>query len=324
MRPVHGSDTVSIRLSVTDRCQMRCLYCMPREGVSTVAKAEVLSFEEMAAFVRAVRSSFPVSKVHITGGEPLVREGVVRLTAMLSAQDVGQLALTTNGQLLSRYARPLRAAGLTRVNVSLDSLVGETYRRLTRGGTLERTLEGIHTALECGLTPVKLNVTVLRGINLPELADIARFALRTGCTVRFLELMPIGPATERHSEWFVPAYEVRTALQAEFELEPIGEEAGGSTRQFRMTDRAGNSGTVGFISSLTAPFCKGCSRIRLTSTGQLIGCLAMGSGRDIRELLREDGAENRRRLLECVGKALAAKRNGRRFVTTRPMVEVGG
>lgn len=330
---------VSLRISVTDRCQMRCRYCMPGQGVQAVSRDKVMSFEEIATFVRTIGSSFGILKVHITGGEPLVREGVATLVGMIRDEGVDEIALTTNGQLLGALAGELHRSGLARVNVSLDSLKEETYRHLTCGGALGNTLAGIDAAIENDLTPVKLNMTVLRDVNFAEVADVARFALARGCTLRFLELMPIGPAAARHDEWFVSTAEVKKRLASEFHLEAKAHKPGTSAREFAIADDDGNAGTVGFISSQSEPFCLGCSRIRLTSTGDMIGCLALGEAVNIRHLVacdvgacdagardavaagRDEGLE---RLLEHVSAALSAKRERKAFVTSKHMVEVGG
>lgn len=317
-------DPVSLRISVTDRCQLRCLYCMPSEGVPRRDRRDVLSFEEVMCLVRAVKSCFALSKVHITGGEPLVRPAVVDLVAMLAAENVGDLALTTNGQGLIYTAEELKRAGLRRVNVSLDSIRRETFGRLTRGGELRRSLAGIDAALESGLVPLKLNVVVMRGVNTSEIVEIARFGLLRGCHVRFLELMPIGVSKERFEDWFVSSAEVLAELATAFDLGRKISRPGTVGTEFLATDRQGGEGTLGVISSYTAPRCTGCRRLRLTATGQLVGCLALGRGPDVRALLRDDNGNRQARLAEAASDALGIKRQAPRFVTTKPMATVGG
>jgi len=315
---------VSLRISVTDRCPLHCLYCRPPAGVRAAPRRAVLRFDEIVEFVGLVRSRWHVSKVHLTGGEPLVRRGVVELVARLAGLDIADLALTTNGQRLAGMAADLRGAGLRRVNVSLDSLDPGTYRGLSRGLHLERTLAGIDAARRSGLAPVKLNMVVLRGINDHEVGRIARFGLQRGCEVRFLEVMPIGAAAARHGEWFVPSEEVRERLAAVFRLEPLPAEDSASSRTFRAADGAGRAGLIGFISPCSRPFCSGCRRLRLTATGRLLGCLAQADGIDVRPFLRRRRPRDRQPLLAAVREALRVKRRERRFADQQPMICIGG
>lgn len=315
---------ISLRLSVTDQCQLHCIYCAPPDGVEQLPFAELLSFEEMLRFVRIVKRRFGLSKVHITGGEPLLRPGVTDFVAMVACENVPDLALTTNGQLLGAIALDLKRAGLPRINISLDSLNSETFRSLTRGGELCHTLAGIEAALQSGLSPVKLNVTVLRNVNNHEVVDIARYGLERGCEVRFLELMPIGPAADRFGDLFMASAEVRTKLAEAFDLVPTPPMYGKSSMDYLARDAQGRKGIIGFISSQTAPFCHDCRRLRLTATGQLIGCLARGEGPDVRRLLRDDDSRDGELLVEAIHDALCLKRNGGSFRTRELMARVGG
>ena len=315
---------ISLRLSVTDQCQLHCIYCAPSDGVEQLSSTEILSFEEIVRLVRIVKSRFGVSKAHITGGEPLLRPGVADLVAMVARENVPDMALTTNGQLLGAIALDLKRAGLPRINVSLDSLTSKTFRWLTRGGELCYTLAGIEAALEYGLSPVKLNVTVLRNVNSDEVVNIARFGLERGCEVRFLELMPIGPAANRFGDLFVTSGEVRTKLTEAFDLKPAPRMYGKSSTNYLARDARGRKGIIGFISSQTAPFCHDCRRLRLTATGQLIGCLARGEGPDIRPLLRDGDSPDSELLVEAIRDALHLKRNGGPFRTRELMARVGG
>lgn len=319
-----GHLPISLRLSVTDRCQLHCLYCAPPCDAEELSSPEILGFDEMLHFVRMVKRRFGVSKVHITGGEPLLRPGVTDFLAMVAREKVADLALTTNGQVLGPMVPDLRRAGLPRVNISLDSLNDETFRYLTRGGELRHTVAGIEAALHCELAPVKLNVTVLRNVNSDELVDIARFGLERGCEVRFLELMPIGPAAERFGELFVPSAEVRTKLGEAFDLKPTPRSSGKSSWNYLASDRRGRKGIIGFISSQTAPFCDGCRRLRLTASGQLIGCLARGEGPNIRPFLRDGDSCDRGPLVEAIHDVLRLKRSAGRFSTRELMARVGG
>jgi cyclic pyranopterin phosphate synthase len=315
---------VSLRISVTDRCQLRCAYCMPPQGVPLAPREEVLRFEEIAEFAEFVHRRMGLAKARITGGEPLVRAGLTVLVEQLVRLGIPDVALTTNGQRLAEMAADLRRAGLGRVNVSLDTLNPDTYRTLTSGGDLGRTLAGIDAALKAGLRPVKLNMLVLRGVNDHEVGAAARFALDRGLVVRFLELMPIGAATARFEKWFVPSSEVRRVLSESFRLTPPPRRADGSSRDYLAEDAEGRSGTVGFISSCSEPFCRGCRRLRLTATGRLLGCLAQEKGFDVRGFLRGARPLDEAGLAGTLEAALGLKQGVRRFADGRLMVRVGG
>jgi cyclic pyranopterin phosphate synthase len=284
----------------------------------------MLSFEDIVRFVRVLRSRFEVSKVRITGGEPLVRPDIVRLTAMLAREGVADLALTTNGQCLAELAEDLRGAGLQRVNVSLDTLDAETFRSLTRGGELSRTLDGIDAALRHGLKPVKINTVAMRPYNEREVVRIARFGLDKGCQVRFLELMPISRARAVFGDLFVPFSGVYARLAQSFCLEPLACEAGRTSRDFLASDASGRRGIIGFISPQTQPFCTGCNRLRLTSWGRLVWCLARGDGPNVKESLRDDSPAATRALCTTIAAQLDRKACRRAFRTTYHMAAVGG
>ncbi len=318
------AQSLELRISVTDRCQLRCLYCMPPAGVPMVSQEDTLSSEEILRFVRIVKSGFGLSKVRITGGDPLVRPGIVDLVRMLADEGIADLALTTNGHCLAEMAASLKDAGLRRVNVSLDSLDPETARRLSRGGDVGRTLRGIEAALESGLVPVKINAVVLRSHNAHEVTDLARFALDMGCQMRFLELMPIGCAKGMFKDAFVSASEVRARLEESFRLVPLPYEAGQTSRDFLASDGRGRRGIVGLIAPHTRPFCPGCRRVRMTSTGRLIGCLASGTGPNVRKLLRSDSPAAAKILAGIVTRELARKNPDHRFEAAGPMALVGG
>jgi cyclic pyranopterin phosphate synthase len=297
---------------------------MPPEGVPKVDHAEILSFEEIVHFVRVIRSHYGLSKVRITGGEPLVRAGIVRLVEMLRRAGVRDLALTTNAQRLAVMAPALKRAGLSRVNVSLDSLDAETYAGLTGGGDPGFALAGIQAAVRCGLAPVKINTVLLRGRNSSEVTSLARWALDHGCAIRFLELMPLGWASEMHASLFVPSSEARAVLEESFDLVPTVRARNATSRDFIATDRLGRRGVVGFISSVTEPFCGGCRRLRLTSTGQLISCLARAEGPNVRDLLRSPSLANDEALRGVVAEALAEKVPRGSFTSGGSMAVIGG
>jgi len=326
--PPDAESPVSLRVSVTDRCPYRCLYCMPAGGLPLFTHADILRYEEIIRVVRALKDLVGLTKVHVTGGEPLARRNVVDLVAMLATEGVEDLAMTTNGALLAEMAAGLKAAGLHRINVSLDSLDAETFRRITRGGELARTLAGIEAAAACGLAPVKLNATLLRGINDAEVVALTKFAIAHGMTMRFIELMPIGEAAGRFDEWFVPSQETLDRLGEEFTLAPLPRRPGSSSRDCRLAPATGETGVVGLISPTSQPFCSDCRRLRLTATGELIGCLARDGTESIVPILRSDPPlDDRRFAQEVLDKVRAAMRHKRRaadFSSVRNMGKVGG
>jgi len=311
---------LTVRISVTDRCQLRCQYCMPAEGVPSCAHQDILSFEEIATFVEQLQPSFAIGKVRLTGGEPLVREGIVNLVAMLSDLGIPDLAMTTNGQRLGDMAGDLRSAGLHRVNISLDSRNPKTYQTITRRASIGKAVAGIEAALRANLHPVKLNMVVMRGINDHEVCDVLSFALDRGCELRFLELMPIGYGAALFERHFVPARSVLQMLASQFEFEPLSGPRGSSSRRYRVRRLDGPEGVVGFISSCSDRFCSDCTRLRLTADGRLMGCLAREAGLNIRPLLRNNDPS----LTAAVRQALQCKRSDLHFEQPAAMVAIGG
>lgn len=271
-----------LRVSVTDRCNLRCRYCMPAAGVPLIAHSEVLRYEEIVAFVE-VAAAAGIGTVRLTGGEPLARLGCPDLVRMLRAiAGVREVTLTTNGTLLAREARALREAGLARVNIGLPSLDKDTYRHLTRGGSLAEALAGLDAALAVGFAPVKINVVLLRGVNDDPAAFVA-LSERLPVEVRFIEYMPIGPEEPRR--YFVPASEVMARMEALGqweEVEPLPG-AGPAQRGFR---RPGAPGRVACITPVSDHFCGQCNRLRLTADGRLRLCLLAPQEIDLKPALR--------------------------------------
>ena len=322
--PITQNQPLSLRISVTDKCEFRCLYCMPAEGVCRYSHDDILTFEQIVDFVRMARSEFALAKVHLTGGEPLVRRGIVDLVGMIAELGAGDLALTTNARKLAALAGDLKNAGLHRVNVSLDSLDPDIFSTLTRGGRLRDVLDGVDAALDNGLGPIKFNAVALRGYNHTQIAEMARWAIRRGCVIRFIELMPIGCAKSMFPDLFVPADEIRKQLAKVFELKAQPYSPGSSTRYFEASAPDGAHGLVGLITGQSEPFCSSCRRLRLTSTGKLITCLARGEGPDIRALLCSDNPADLETLKRIVSDELAAKAHRGDFDTTHAMAAVGG
>ncbi|MCP4228555.1 MAG: GTP 3',8-cyclase MoaA [bacterium] len=317
---------ISLRLSVTDRCQMRCSYCIPETAKPLVNRDEVLSYEELIDFVRALRKLVDIPKIRLTGGEPLLRRDINKLIGKLSSEGIPELTLTTNGQLLSDRAQGLAEAGLNRVNISLDSVDPDNYSKITKGGELSNVVAGIDEAVRNGLTPVKLNSVILKGLNEDEVTEIARFGLERGCEVRFLELIPIGPMAKDFDDKFVSSLDVREELMKAFLLSEQKREMISSSRNYYADDGNGLRGTVGFISSSSLPFCAGCTRLRLTSTGELMGCLGRSESINIKPILRRGNGNpvDNVALADALKRTLAVKHNERRFVTQSSMVKVGG
>jgi len=270
-----------LRISVTDRCNLRCIYCMPPQGVRLSPRSEILHYEEIQAVAQAA-AALDINKVRLTGGEPLVRSGLSHLVEILSQiEGIDDIALTTNGMLLRQYAAPLRQAGLRRVNVSLDTLKREKFHRITRHDKLGDVLDGIKAAKEAGLDPVKVNMVVIRGINDDEVLDFARLTIEQEWHVRFIEPMPFGIGEDIS---FVPTGEIQERLLSLGSLEPcLPSQGNGPAKYFRFE---GTQGTVGFISPLSEHFCFNCNRLRLTVDGKLRPCLLSDEEIDLKIPLR--------------------------------------
>jgi len=284
-----------LRVSVTDRCNLRCIYCMSPEGVPWMPHSEILSYEEISAVVR-IAAELGINKVRLTGGEPLVRAELHELVQMLSeVKGIDDISLTTNGTLLKKHALELKQAGLKRVNISLDTFRSDRFRYITRCGELSDVLDGIDAAMNADLHPVKINMVVMRGINDDEVLDFARMTCKQGWHVRFIERMPFTEMAE-----VVPSDELRQRIMSVGSLEPCSSAIGnGPARYYRLP---GASGTIGFISPITEPFCSDCNRLRLTSNGRLCPCLLSDEGVDLKQPLRSEVSshEIKRLILKAV------------------------
>ncbi len=286
----HGRAIGDVRISVTDRCNFRCQYCMPAEGLPWLERAEVLSYEEIERIV-ALLGAMGVHDVRLTGGEPLVRRELWRLVARLSAlPDVHDLSLTTNGYLLAKQVEQLVAAGLRRVNVSLDSLSHDRFFAMTRRDSLARVLEGLEAAERFeALRPIKVNAVALRGFTEDEVLAFAELARRKPYEVRFIEFMPLdGDRAWDHAK-VLPNAEVRDLIAAVHPLEPVGRAPSGTARRYRFAD---GRGEIGFISPVTEPFCGDCNRIRLTADGRMRTCLFSVTETDLRGPLRAGASDS--------------------------------
>jgi cyclic pyranopterin phosphate synthase len=287
MKPLidgHGRAIGDVRISVTDRCNFRCQYCMPAEGLPWLERSALLTYEEIERLVRLL-ASMGVHDVRLTGGEPLVRRELWRLIEQLSAiPDVRDLSLTTNGYLLTRQVDQLVAAGLKRINVSLDSLAPDRFFQLTRRDSLAQVLEGLEAAQRHPeLRPIKVNVVALKDFTEDEVLRFAEFARRHPYEVRFIEFMPLDADRAWTRDKVLPNAEIVAMIDAVYPLEPIGRERHGTSRRYRFAD---GGGEMGFISPVTEPFCGDCNRIRLTAEGELRTCLFSMTETDLREPLR--------------------------------------
>lgn len=329
----------NLRISVTDRCNIRCFYCMPAEDVQFMDKSELLTFEEIERFVR-VAVPLGIDKLRLTGGEPLVRRELHTLVAKLAAipgiKDVG---LTTNGIFLAEQAADLYAAGLRRINVSLDALTPEKFKQFTRRDGFEKVIEGIQAAQRVGFDPVKINAVSVRGMTEDEVVPFGHFARETGVEVRFIEYMPLDAdnAWERGKVLF--AHEIIEKLSAEImplvptvlhdrtahEQPAHGGGHGGPASDFVFEDGVGR---IGFIASISQPFCMSCNRIRITADGKLRNCLFSLDETDVRSLVRGDGTDDQ--IASAIRSSVAAKKEGHEINTARfiqparPMYSIGG
>ncbi len=314
-----------LRISVTDRCNLRCVYCMPAEGVELMSHEDILTYEEIHTVARAA-AELGINKVRLTGGEPLVRSGLSELIRMLAQIDgIDDISLTTNGTLLSRYAAELKRAGLQRVNVSLDTLKPDKFSLITRSNlALDDVLAGIEAARSVGLDPVKLNMVVVSGVNDDEILDFTAKTIDEGWHVRFIEFMPLGGVGSSNSR-FTPVSEMRKRLEQVGELQPCLPDVGnGPAKYFRFPNARG---TVGFITPVSEHFCFHCNRLRLTADGRLRLCLLAEDEIDLRQSLR--GGASLAEMKQLIEAAVADKPLRHRLAEgltskDRPMTQVGG
>ncbi len=290
-----------LRISVTDRCNLRCLYCMGVEGIKQVAHRDILSYEEITAVVRA-GAELGISKIRLTGGEPLVRKNLSDLVGSIKAvKGITDLALTTNGILLSGQAAVLKQAGLDRVNISLDSLNPDVYRRTTRCGELAEVLEGIENSLEFGFNPVKINTVLMKGINETEVLDFIKLTLRKPLHVRFIEYMPIGDHDRQYRDHYLPlSYVEEIAARAGLSLTPAPLPGGAGPAEAYTVK--GGKGTVGLIHPISRHFCDKCNRLRLTAEGNLKACLYWQDEYSVKAVIEDHEA-----LKELIKKVLSGK-----------------
>jgi len=284
----YGRPIDYLRISVTDRCNLRCIYCLPSKGVQPFASKNILTYEEIVRVVRPA-AGLGVRKIRITGGEPLMRKDLHRLIESLSrVEGIEDISLTTNGTLLKRWAPSLTDAGLKRVNVSLDSLDPVKYGKIRRKGDLSDVLDGIQAADQAGLRPVKINMVVIRGVNDDEIEAFARLTLKNPYHVRFIEIMPFGSGGFWSDDKCIPVHEMMGRIQATGPLEPVDTSWPGPAEYFRLP---GARSLIGFISPMTRHFCTACNRLRLTSDGKLRPCLFSNREIDVKSALRRQASD---------------------------------
>ena len=323
----HGRVATDLRVSLTDRCNLRCQYCMPAEGLEWLPTDETLSDDEVVRLVRIGVEHLGVRQVRLTGGEPLLRRGLVGLVAEMAAlRPRPQIAMTTNALGLSRSAHALADAGLDRVNVSLDTIRPETFVQITRRDRLPDVIAGLEAAAAAGLTPVKVNAVLLRGANETEAPELLRWCLDQGYQLRIIEQMPLDAQHGWSREQMVTAEETLERLEAEFALTPTGRPRGSAPAEEFLVD--GGPATVGVIASVTRPFCGDCDRVRLTADGQVRNCLFAREESDLRGALRAGAGDDE--IAQRWRVAMWGKRPGHgiddpRFLQpARPMSAIGG
>ncbi len=318
-----------LRISVTDRCNFRCTYCMPEEGMKWLPRSEVLSFEEIERLARICIERFGFDGIRLTGGEPMMRAHLTTLVSKLAALGV-DIAMTTNGATLRNSAHDLRVAGLSRINISLDTLDAEKFARMTRRDELANVLAGIDAAVEAGFAPVKINAVIERGVNDDEIIDLARFGRDCGVEVRFIEFMPLDASDEWQRSKVVGQDEIVAALGAVWSLEQVPARGAAPADRWRYLDDGftAGGGMVGVIPTVTKPFCGDCDRVRLTAEGQFRTCLFATDEFDLRAALRTGESDDQ--IAERIERAVGTKWAGHQinqvtFVRpARSMSQIGG
>jgi len=323
----YGRVATDLRVSLTDRCNLRCTYCMPAEGLDWLPDETVLTDDEVVRLVRIGIDLLGVREVRFTGGEPLVRRGLVDILSRTKAHAPGvELSLTTNALGLRRTAGALATAGLDRINVSLDSVRAETFAEITRRDRLDDVLAGLEAAREAGLGPIKVNAVLMRGVNDDQAPELLRWAVGEGYELRFIEQMPLDAQHRWNREQMITADEILARLEAEFTLEPAKEPRGSAPAELFLVD--GGPATVGVIASVTRPFCGDCDRVRLTADGQVRNCLFAREESDLRTALRAGASDEEiadRWVVAMRGKRAGHGIDDPSFLQPdRPMSAIGG
>ena len=280
----HSRKISYLRVSVTDLCNLRCVYCMPAGGSELSRKEEILSFEEILKIIKH-GVSLGVNKIRLTGGEPLVRKGIISLVKHITEiKGIDDIAMTTNGVFLNEFATELKSSGLSRLNISLDTMRKDRFAEITRGGNIQDVFDGVEAVLKAGFKGTKMNAVVMRGDNDDEIHDFVRYILERDIELRFIELMASGWKNMVDEERFIPASEIMEKVQEIGELVPVKQRVGGGPATIYKIK--GALGSIGFISAVSKPFCNTCNRLRLTSDGRLRSCLLNGGEVDVKDILR--------------------------------------
>ncbi len=315
----HNREINYLRVSVTDRCNLRCVYCMPKEGLSLLGHDDILRYEEILRVIRAA-VGLGIVKVRVTGGEPLVRRGLIQFLGCISAiSEIIDTSITTNGILLGEMAEDLRNAGICRVNVSLDSLRPERYAEITRGGDVHKVMDGIAAAHRAGLHPIKINMVPLKGVNEEEVLDFARLTVNLPYQVRFIELMPFEKSKADFENGFLPNEHVEEKIREVYELEEINYGRGRADGPAKMFRIKGAAGEIGFISSISEHICSSCNRLRLTADGHLRSCLFSDEEIDLKTPLRAGCSDEE--LTRLISQSISRKPEKTKSVKGKPALK---
>lgn len=313
-----------LRISITDKCNLKCIYCMPEKGLKHFAQSEILTTDEIIRIVR-IAGKYGVKQVRLTGGEPLLREDIVPLISGIKGAGIKDLSITTNGQRLASIAQKLKKAGLDRVNISLDTLIADRYRKITRGGEIDRVWEAVSEAESAGLSPVKINMVPVRGVNDDEVARFAALTLYKDVHVRFIEFMPIGNRETWNPDAYLSKEEIMVRASFAGKLVKLPFKGGGPSRNYRIE---GAQGMIGFISAMSDCFCSSCNRLRITAIGKLRPCLFSETSVDLKTPLRNGASDEE--LETLYRRAVLSKpashtlRNGLDQPELSPMSQIGG
>lgn len=315
----YGRKVTYVRMSITDRCDFRCVYCMDEE-MTFMPREKLLTLEEIVFLLRAF-CELGVEKVRITGGEPLVRRNVdwlfKQLGALKATTALKELTLTTNGSQLPRYAEALAEAGVDRINISLDSLDADKFKALTRTGELQQVLDGIEAAKQVGFKRIKLNAVIMKGRNEDEIVDLAEFAINNGMDISYIEEMPLGHVDHDRGESYCSSDEVLEALQSRFSLQPSIATTGGPSRYYQVAD---SQNRIGFISPHSHNFCSSCNRVRVTTEGRLLLCLGQEHSMDLRDVIRRYPGDMDK-LKQAIVKSMDIKPEGHDFnIEAKPVI----
>jgi cyclic pyranopterin phosphate synthase len=291
-----------LRISVVDACNLRCVYCMPAHGMHFTKFSKLMSPREIG-IISSAAASLGTTTIRITGGEPLVRQDVEEIAAEIAEAGIRDIPISTNGIFLEQHAEALASSGVTRANVSLDTLNAERFRSITRGGDIQRVLNGIEAAERSGIWPIKLNTVLMKGVNTDELVELAEFALTRGYSIRFIEMMPLKNNVDFQPELFFPAALAKRKLSSRFTLHPSNESTGQGPAVYYNVE--GYEGKIGFITPLSGNFCSRCNRVRITSDGRLRMCLFGDNMLDIVGIIRSGGGE--KEVADALRHAIAGK-----------------